>query len=241
MIKRYFDENWRWENYKVFFQVAFFRYLVMWFSIVPIFANMALDIPDKVTIFIGNQNVVINLSLPFHWQLLWLSSVSFVVALLWYYVRCPSFITKYNSYNDYYARSHDPRWLAWETQRMWGKITRSQQGKFVKVMLEKKFIKKLDRCASSNELEEPQKLHEQTVFYFLHKGAPYEFGVPFTEKDASENELIQRGVFYEVFARYTESNIKSRWCIFVLLLISLALFLLALVQHLIKGASYLLN
>jgi hypothetical protein len=212
----------------------------MWFTLVPIFANMASDLPDKITILIGGKDVAINLTLPFHWQLLWVSSVSFVFALLWYYVRCPSFITKYNSYSDYHARSHDPRWLAWEAQRMWGNITCSQQKKFVKVMLEKKFIKKLERCASSTELEKPQKLQKQTVFYFLHKDVPYEFGVPFVDTDV-DNELIQKGVFYEVFARYTESNIKSRWCIFILLLISLGLFLCALTQHLIKGASYLLN
>ena len=99
----------RWEEYQAFFQLIILRYLIVWFSLVPVIAGLVTQLPDPLPVTIMNVTHDIELVLPFHWQLLWLSSLFFVIALAIYKVFCPKFIHKYNNFSDYCKYKHHPK------------------------------------------------------------------------------------------------------------------------------------
>lgn len=238
-FKDYLNKKWRWENYLNFFNIQTFRYLILWFSVVPIIAGLINQLPDPLYLTIGGKTHEFRLFLPFTWQFLWLSSLSFVIAFVVYKWKCPDFILKYNSYSDYKARYHDRRWLSWEAYYMWGEIDDEQKNKFVNVVLKKKFAEKLDSQLSLEFNKKPVIESEQTVFYFSHDDSYYKLALPSVKKEA-DHEVEQCGLFYEIFGRYTSSNIYIRLIIFILLLLSLTLFSCAFFQHIYAGAKLVL-
>lgn len=239
MFKEYLNKNWRWENYLNFFNIQIFRYLILWFSIVPIIAGITNQLPDPLSLAIGNDVHKIRLVLPFTWQLLWLSSLSFVISFVIYKFMCPDFILKYNSYSDYKARSHDRRWLSWEAYYMWRELDVEQKNKFVKVVIEKKFAEKVHEAVSAESFNKPVVGGRQTIFYFSHNSENYKIALP-SIIDGADHEVEQCGLFYEIFGRYTSSKIFARLFIFILLLLSLVLFSLAFIQHIVAGAKLVL-
>jgi hypothetical protein len=106
--------HWQW--YKNFFQLAIFKYLITWFAVVPILAKILMGIPEKIEIQTAHFfKIVLHIALPFKWELLWLSSLSFVIAFVLYKIFCPRFITTYSSFSDYKLYDHSPRWIVWES------------------------------------------------------------------------------------------------------------------------------
>jgi len=87
----------RWEDYRDFFSVHVFRYLVTWFSVVPILAAVFSDLPREIALNISGQEISLQMSLPFSWICLWVSSLLFVIALIIYYLGCPIFVRKAGS------------------------------------------------------------------------------------------------------------------------------------------------
>lgn len=71
----------RWEEYQTFFQLIILRYLVVWFSLVPVIAGLVTQLPNPLPVTISDVTYKIELALPFYWQLLWISSFFFVIAL----------------------------------------------------------------------------------------------------------------------------------------------------------------
>lgn len=236
-MKEYLNKKWRWENYITFFDIQIFRYLLMWFSLVPIIAGLIGQLPTPLPISISGVVYKIELTLPFSWQLLWLSSFSFVIAFIIYKLWCPDFIIKYNSYSDYLARSHDRRWLSWESYYMWTYISEEQKQKFLDVALRKEFAEMLDDAVDFSFDKKPIVEKEQTVFYFKHQEKKYKLASP-SLKQGIDNENQQCGLFYEIFGRYTSSKIGIRFVIFLLLFLSLLLFSLAFIQHICRGWEF---
>lgn len=64
-----------WQFFKDFFKVAFMRYLLFSFAIVPIFVKLLSGVPEKLTI--PGTGHFLTFSLPFTWWLLWLASLSY--------------------------------------------------------------------------------------------------------------------------------------------------------------------
>lgn len=235
----------RWEEYKDFFQITIFKYLVMWFSIVPILAGLISAIPDHLELMIGENKAVIyltsiNPSLPFNWQLLWLSSLFFVIAFIWYLVRCPKFIRKYNNFSDYEAYGHDPRWIAWLVSDFVKVASKAQMEKFVDRLAKKRFLIEVTDETQVKKFEEPEVGERQTVCYFKHAEKTYGFGMPVYTTEVNPHIVpeAEKGVFYELFGRYSGSSAAERIIIFMLLSISLGLFAYVLVQHIWAGANY---
>ena len=135
----------RWEEYKDFFQITIFKYLVMWFSVVPVIAVVFEQIPSPIKVKWGANSFDVFFELPFNWQILWISSFFFVIALIIYFIRCPKFIKKYNTFKDYQSYSHDARWMAWEASILWKNASDPQKDKLISRLNKKKFIEKIHK------------------------------------------------------------------------------------------------
>jgi hypothetical protein len=101
-----------WQFFKNFFQIAFMRYLLFWFAIVPIFVKLLSGLPEKLTI--PGTTHFLTFSLPFTWWLLWLASLSYFIAFILFHAFCPQFIKRYPSFTEYKIHGHSPRWIIWE-------------------------------------------------------------------------------------------------------------------------------
>ena len=227
----------RWEEYKKFFHITIFRYLVLWFSVVPVVAGLVVQLPSPLKFQIDGKAYEIYLSLPFHWQLLWVSSLFFVIALFIYALRCPRFIHKYNTYKDYESFSHDARWMSWEASYLIAEANDQQKDKLIKRLVTKKYLSVLTVDDNFSASSEPQVEEKQTVLYFEHNGKKCKLGMPVLVDD----EIVQgseKGVFYELFGRYSESRELERKSIKVLLVLSSVLFLVVFLEHLFYGLSY---
>lgn len=241
------DKVWRWERYKNFFQVTIFRYFVLWFSIVPMIAVALSNTPSEINLHFGGQVIAVKAELPFSWQLLWLSSLFFVMALGIYYTFCPAFIKKYNNYGEYLTYHHDYRWMSWEACNLLkNKIDRN---KFTERVLLKKYAIEIDATATEEAknksgFEKPVVEENTTDFYFENGGKNYKLSFPhYIKKDNQPiiDEYADTGMFHEIFGRYSESSTFARSLIITLLLLSLALFLIVLLQHIYHGATFFID
>lgn len=226
----------RWETYKNFFQVAVLRYLILWFSIVPVLAKPILDLPSPLPLEFAGKIYEINLSLPFNWQLLWVASLFYAIALAIYQIRCPQFIKKYNSFADYTNYSHHIRWLTWETYFFFKLASDKQKREFFRRMWEKNYIDKDSKITASKKVEKPTVMEEQTVFRFSFNNQSYKLGLP--PKKGSQHTDCEKDIFYELFGRYSSSRPCSRLAIQILLIFTFVLFICVISQHIYTGAKY---
>ena len=227
----------RWEEYQAFFQLIILRYLVIWFTLVPIIAGIMTQLPNPLPITIFNVTHNIDLVLPFHWQLLWISSLFFVIALAIYKTRCPKFIHKYNNFAEYSKYQHHSRWLAWEAHSLLKIADNKLKSKLLNRLKSKEYVTQLDSNIATNLCEEPTVGKDQTFIEFKVENISYKFGMPII--DGAEDS--DKDVFYELFGRYSESRWMARLAIKVSLIISLVLFILVLIQHIYKGGLYSWN
>lgn len=219
----------RWEGYKQFFHITVFRYLVLWFALVPLLASLLDGLPRPLPVRLNG--VQLALELPFTWQLLWLSSLAFFSALLLYQVRCPAFLRRYNSLGEYKAFMHDPRWLAWEA----GDILHEPalREKFVDRLLKKKYLQVLDTGFSWSA--SPSVEERQTKLYFEWAGQKFALALPILDDHGAVVPDAEVGVFWEIFGRLSGSRYWSRALIYWLLILSALLFLCVLFQHVFFG------
>lgn len=229
----------RWEKYKHFFQITIFRYLVLWFTIVPILAKLLEGLTRPLDFYINNKHIVMQLELPFNWQILWLSSFFFIIALIIYYLRCPRFIKTYNKYSDYQTYSHDPRWLAWEARGLVKneKLVR----KFVERLSEKKLLNTYDNSFDITKYKEPQVGESQTTLYFQSDGRKYGLAVPVLDSNRNIINGSEQGIFWEIFGRYSGSRGFSRFVIALLLIFSAISFAYVFYQHISEGFHLVYN
>jgi len=261
-MKKYLKKpNTHWQGYKNLFQITVLRYLVTWFAVVPIFASIFKELPGKfkVDILHSHFEYTFDLSLPFSWKILWLSSFFFVIAFALYRILCPYFIRKYNSYSDYLEMKHDPRWIVWESKNIFK--NKMDIDKFFSRIHTKRYIDEI----TNSVYEEKKKAHinyatkdseifndygviveeRQTVLYFIYNEKAYSLGMPRLSNestiDSKETEIVEKGLFWEVFGRYSASKSWARFIILILLSLSGILFVIVLLQNVIKGLTYLIS
>jgi hypothetical protein len=226
--------HWQW--YRDFFKIQVLRYLVTWFAIVPIIANLLIHLPQEVEI--GKYKL--NMELPFKWECLWISSLLFVMAYGLYAWFCPGFIKKYFSLKQYREMEHSPRWLTWEAKEV--VMQRSIVERFVKRMVTKKYIEPLSEEMKADSLPKNVVEELQTVLYFNSDNKSYRFGMPIItegKEDAEKTEIAVREIFWEIFGRFSSSKPALRIIILVLLFLALLLFLFAIGQNIWAAFSYL--
>lgn len=226
----------RWEDYQTFFQLIILRYLIVWFSLVPVIAGFIDQLPNPLPITLMGVEYKIELTLPFHWQLLWLSSLFFVIALGLFKFFCPKFVQKYNNFSEYHSYNNHPRWLTWETHKLLKIATNKQKQKLVERLNSKKYLTLLKVNINKELCDSPVVKEKQTVLQFKVDDKSYEFGMPILSSTC--NNESEKDVFYELFGRYSESHYEVRLIIKVLLIISLLLFLWVLIEHIFNGAIF---
>ena len=78
--------------------------------IIPICVEILSRLDTKAIIFyIRDQEIVISLTLPFSWEILFLSSFSATISWFLYNTFCPSIVKKYNSVSQFEAEGRGPR------------------------------------------------------------------------------------------------------------------------------------
>lgn len=235
----------RWEKFKHFFQITIFRYLVVWFSLVPVLAKVLESLPQTLKFNSNSEiNLILNLSLPFNWQLLWLSSLFFLFAWIIYLVRCPAFIKQYNQYSEYSSYGHDPRWLVSVTRDLlkfefFEKNKKEILTKLVNRLEIKKYIMYLEDQTLPEKavLGTPFVDEIQTKLFFKLDAKLYCFAMPIIVKN-QQNADTEKGIFWEVFECFSGSRKYSRILICILLGISALFFLYVFGQHIIEGMRY---
>jgi hypothetical protein len=230
----------RWESYKFIFNITIFRYLVLWFSLVPILASILKGVGGPYTISLGDQSIVLAFELPFSWQLLWASSFFFFLALAIYFFRCPLFIRKYNNYGEYEFYKHDPRWLVWIASEVLKEKHAIE--KFHERMVTKKFVTKLEQIDSiSTGVEGPHVGDKQTTLKYKIGTESFSFGMPILAEENHPNKSPEQAIFWEIFACYSGSRLFERTLIYVLLWISGIFFLFVLLPHIYTGVITVLD
>jgi len=226
----------RWESYKSFYQITVFRYLTVWFSVVPILAGLLSELPEYVPVTIGGMTYKLKLALPFNWQLLWVSSFFFLISFVIYLVRCPAFVKQYNRFSDYSSYGHDKRWISWLAKDLVEEG--AELPKFVSRLKSKQYLTK-HSTGFSIPTDNPEVGADQTIYYMNVDGEIYSLGMPrlgITEADKD----AERAIFWEIFGRYSNSRNLARILIMCFLLLSLVAFVSVFVQHVLSGLHFLL-
>lgn len=232
------ETHWQW--YKSFFNITVLRYLVTWFAIVPVAAKLLASINPHIKIKdIIEVDFIPNPSLSFTLEILWLSSLFYVIALLLYQAFCPRFIKNYSSYGDYKHHSHSPRWIIYEAMKVIN--DKDEIGKLFTRLNEKKYLKTPERVFAENIVVVEE---NQTVAYFKHESKSYSVGLPVLQSDKTVDEIKtkidEQEIFWEIFGRFSTSKKYWRLTIIILLFISLGLFLYTLGEHIFTGLQYFL-
>ncbi len=72
-----------------------------WLIIIPLFAKLLSGIKDILTFNIFGVEVIIRFSLPFSWQLFYISALLIAIADIIYTYKCPELIKEFKDYNSY--------------------------------------------------------------------------------------------------------------------------------------------
>jgi len=218
----------RWEEFKSFFQLKFVIYLITWFTLIPIIVNLLSKAPKELKLTFAKPELIIPMSLPFSWEIMWFSSLSFFIAYILYILAIPKFVRKYNNYKDYEKYGHSPRNLVYQA------VDIANTKKFIERMCEKKFITTSDTIPDDDN--NPSVTKEQTIYYWKFKDITYKFGMPIlNESDVTESE---KEIFWEIFGRFSEKFLLVRILIIILLILSLLLFGYVLIHHIQSGYEY---
>jgi len=225
-----------WQWYRDFFELSYLRYMATWFALVPFLANLFQQLPEEVQIPTAEQPIRITLELPFAWEVLWVASLVFLAAFVLYRWKCPEFIIRYHTFNDFMNAGHSPRWLPWEAQILLQKGY--EREKFLKRLIEKKYL--LPSVTSARVPEVTVEEHG-TVLQLEEEGQGFSLAMPIIRNGKVNDEATSvavREIFWELFGRYANSHKLVRNLIHILLIFSLLLVSLVVVQNIWSGIIF---
>jgi hypothetical protein len=78
-----------------------------WFFVVPIAATLASKLPSELHFAVGAREIIVPITLPFSWMLLFGASACFGLGSLIFSVRCPSIIKRHRHLGDFQAAGED--------------------------------------------------------------------------------------------------------------------------------------
>jgi hypothetical protein len=230
-----------WQWFRDFFKITIFRYFVTWFALIPVIAKISEKLPKEILIPLKQNTYVITLELPFKWQILWFSSLFFVTAYILYIIFVPNFITKYFSLTYYKEFEHSPRWIVWEAEKLINNNIELE--KFIKRMSDKGYI--VEHTSPSTYEKGVKVQGKQTKLEFEHGGKKYILAMPILDNSDKEDDtntaIAVREIFWEIFGRFSSSNIFVRGVIQILLLLSLITFACPFLQSIITGLQYFIK
>lgn len=239
--------NYAWQFQRDFFGILYLRHLVTWFALVPILVVMFGSLPDTVRIpALHNNELVIHLTLPFKWWLLWISSFFYVTAWCLYILRSPRFIRRYANYAVYQSWQHSERWIIWE----WNNFLKTDADPSdVDILIKKELATPTAQPLNLNEYVividkgdalkafEPIKEANETWFAFQRQGSFYRLGLGPSQanKDIKHSEL-----FWELFGAQADSRPASRAAVWIILGLAAVTFGIVVLENIWAVASYLL-
>jgi len=233
-----------WQFFKDFFRIAFLRYLLFWFAVVPIFVKLLSELPEKLK-FPGTD-YFLTLSLPFTWWLLWLASLCYFLAFILFHAFCPQFIKRYPSFTEYKLHGHSPRWIIWEfyfavegPQRsanwiaaLWQKFYYSispitQTDKLFQRVITKRYaVDAGENMPTTNPVVE----EKQTTTYFKSGDHVYKISC---DPDSTGIQVKESEIFWEVFGHFAKQVPGVRTTISILIAATIGLLLIVLLQHIL--------
>ena len=205
------------------------------------FAKLLSKLPNEISFKPIDKIYTITLELPFNWQLLWISSLLFVIAYILYLIYCPQFIKTYSSFKDYKLHYHSPRWLSWAAKDIVS--DKNEIDKFFE-RLNKKGYLKLSDDQEDKKLPRVDIEEKQSTLYFSYNQKTYSFSMPrLKDKEENENltEIAEREVFWEVFGRFSSSERPIRLLIIGLLYLSGIFFGIVLIQNICGAFQYFIK
>ncbi len=228
--------HWQW--YRKYFQMNVFRYFMLWFAIVPLFAVLLAENGNSIKLGNSPSSLIINLELPFSWELLWIASILFLIAWIIYLFCCPTFIRKYPTFTDYQNHDHDPRWIIWESALV------INNTKLFQKFFERLSTKNLLEIESKKEIQlnEPIVDDYQTLIYFEKDNQLYSLGMPIYKGDVQDlnlTKISEKAIFWEIFGRFASSKTFSRFLILILIFASLILVAINIGQNIFSGFKYI--
>ncbi len=230
--------HWQW--YRSFFNITILKYLVTWFALVPIATSIVETFKPSLKI---NDTLIFyffeNPQLPFGLKILWLSSLSFVIGLFLYQFFCPAFIKTYSSFADYLKHLYSPRWIIWESQKVFN--DKNEIDKFFSRLNTKGYLRESEKKIEKNEIVVEK---NQTVAYFLYQEKTYALGLPIiiaNNVDIEMTNVAEKEIFWEIFGRLSSSKKYIRLTILILLLISAILFSYTLGAHIWEGLKFIIK
>jgi hypothetical protein len=231
--------SWQW--FRDFFSIAIFKYFVTWFALVPIFSKLTKYLPKEIELQLNStKSYLINFELPFKWEILWISSLSFVLAFILYLIFSPTFVKRYFSLKYYKEYEHSPRWIVREAQDL---VNSSfvDLNKFLERMKEKGYFSIIE-VSDNSENKKVIVTKKETYLMFKNKEVNYKFSMPILVNDKEDKELTEiavREIFWEIFARFSDSKFGIRLLIQILLIFSLITFAIPFIQSICSGFQYL--
>lgn len=235
-----------WQFFKDFFKIAFLRYLLFWFAVVPVFVKLLSGLPEKLEV--PGTHYFLTLSLPFTWWYLWLASLSYFVAFVLFHAFCPQFIKRYPSYSEYKTHGHSPRWIIWEffyavegprrpanpVANLWKKLYDlvspiTQTDKLFERVITKKYAQETAESPAENPLVEETK----TTAYFCFGGKRYKI---WCDPSSPDIDVKEKEIFWEVFGHFAKQGYGIRSAILYLIGITIFLLMIVLLQHIVTVA-----
>lgn len=222
-----------WQVLKESFSFSFVRLFLVWFAIAPTVYTVFDGLSGPIYFETAERTIQLNLSLPFHWHLLWVSSLSYFLGFAIYQLFCPSFIKKYSNYTDYKAAGHDKRWIVQEVRSVWNTVSKSSKVHhkklFDRLYSNKKFLKR------NNEAKEESWVLENCSCVLLeYEGENWELC-------SQEDETFEKGVFWEVQSVHSAQSKRLRSLVRILLDIALSIFSIVVLLYIYKGLIIVLS
>ena len=124
MLRYYFDlsikaisRKFGWQSLRRLGSIRIFRLWYYWLILVPIFAKLLSGLSSAITFEIFGGRINLNIGLPFSWQMLYFSAVSFSIATIIYQINCPMIISRYTIYSEFAAEGRGRRNLMAELSK----------------------------------------------------------------------------------------------------------------------------
>ena len=142
-----------------------------WFVIIPIIAKILRKIETPLAINVNkNQNLILDLSLPFSWKLFFLSSLAVVVGNILYNLFCPRLIKEFNNYSEFKKTGRNSLSLLSYIPIRDATLNKQFEGKYKDIELQQDNW--IDNETYVSELDKSLKINFWDLYNRLNKSTP---------------------------------------------------------------------
>lgn len=247
-----------WERTTKIFTLNYFRFLVSYFSLTPIIASSLNSATSSVCQ--KNQNSIycttltsIN-HLPFSWEILWFSSLFYLMSMILYSFMCPNFIRKYKNIQFYDSLKLPSDYIKHEWRNFLEKYKIFLMHNYYHYDKKNKFIENcVNECDFRLDIRTEKEIHKDATFVHenLQNKYTYFYIVSYLGDKkitiSPKDSLMSREVYIEkcndsfisLYKIYENSRLFSKSICYILLSISFILFLIVFCESIIHTIIYI--